>query len=212
MNKKYIYILIILLATITISSTSVSAFTIQKADKNTVYYSNGKSVITTTIMSNNYLSDYKMSNDLDKINKIIVKVDGKTVNTINKGKHWNRYKYYPLAIIDKKTVINDNVKGKKIAIYTFNDKNKLIKSKINIVNSITTYKILISKSQSVKLGMKALKDQGTSKNYMVTGKAKYYDGVWFVEVVDKQNKSLLSQVLINSTTGKALLKYGQDLE
>ncbi len=150
MNKKYIYILIILLATIAIFSTSVTAFTIQKADKNTVTYLNNKSIITTSIVSTNFISDSKMKKDLDSIDKILIKVNNKTVNTIKKDKSWNKNKYYPTAIINRKTIVNGNIKGKTVSILTYDSKNKVIKSKINKIKSVYLYNSKLIKSKYPK--------------------------------------------------------------
>ena len=132
------HILIILILFIFICLTPINAFTVHDSDKNTVSYSQGKSIISTYIVADDILSESNMKKDLNKIGKITVKLDGKTVNTIKKGKGWTNYKYYPLAIIDKKTIVKGNIKGKKISINVYDNKNKLLTSKTDKLKTIYT--------------------------------------------------------------------------
>lgn len=147
MNMKYIVFFIILLVVFLIP---VNAFDIQDLDKNTVTYINGKSVITTSIVSTNVISDSRMKKDLENIDKIVIKVNNKTVNTIKKGKNWNKNKHYPTSIINRKTIVKGNLKGKTVSILTYNSKNKLIKSKINKIKTIDLYSSKLIKSKYPK--------------------------------------------------------------
>lgn len=118
--------------------SSVYAFSIEKSDKNTVEYINGKSIISTVIISDDWVSDSKMKSDLNRIDKVIVKIDNKEVNVIKKGKGWIRYKSYPTAIINRGTIVNGKIKGKNVTILTYTKSNKLIKKSTNIVTSFYT--------------------------------------------------------------------------
>ncbi|MCL2157106.1 MAG: hypothetical protein FWH54_03690, partial [Methanobrevibacter sp.] len=106
--KKCIFILVIFTIFMGIIAPT-HGFAIQKLDKNTATYYKGESKIVISIVSSNIASESKMKKDLDSISKIVVKVDGKTVNTINKGKNWSRYKYYPMSILNRKTIVKGNV-------------------------------------------------------------------------------------------------------
>jgi len=152
MNKKYIF-LFLLLGLLVVFLNPINAFNIQELDKHTVTYINGKSVITVSIVSSNFVSDNKMKKDLNSINKIVVKVNNKTVNTIKKGVSWNKNKYYPTAIINRKTIVKGNIKNKKISILTYDSKNKLIKSRTNNITSIYL-KPKLTKNQATKLANK----------------------------------------------------------
>ncbi len=203
MNKKYIYILIILIATITISSTSVSAFTIQKIDKNTVTYIDGKSVITTSIVSTDLVSDFKMKKDLNRVDKIVVKVNGKKVNVIKKGKGWHENNYYPLGIINRETKVKGNIKGKKVSILVYNSKNKLIKKQTNVVKSIRTTDF--TKAQINKVGIYYLNkwfDYGNSSVIKV-GNIRYlsYGNIWAVDYINIKTGKIVGGTYINGETG-----------
>ena len=148
--KKHVLLVSLILLVVLCPLSSLYAFSIQNLDKNTVTYINGKSVISTSIISDNSYFEPNMKKELDNISKIVVKVYGKTVNTINKDKGWNRYKYYPKAIIDSKTVVNGNVKGKKVSILTYDKNNKLIKSKTNTVKTVNYLTTDLIKSKNPK--------------------------------------------------------------
>jgi disulfide oxidoreductase YuzD len=150
LRKGYLFYLVIFCVLILGLLSSVNAFTIQDLDKNTVTYINGKSVISTSIVSDNAYSEFNMKKELNNISKIVVKVNGKIVNTIKKDKGWNRYKYYPKVIIDSKTVVNGNIKGKKVSILIYDKNNKLIKSKSNMVKSANYLTTAIKKSKNPK--------------------------------------------------------------
>lgn len=113
----------------------VNAFSIEKADENSVTYINGKSVITTSIVSDKIISQSTMKKDLNNINKIVVKVDNKTILNINKV-FLKKYKFYPRTI-DFKTVVKGNIKGKNIKVFVYNNKNKLIKYRNDKLKSVT---------------------------------------------------------------------------
>ncbi|MCL2157108.1 MAG: hypothetical protein FWH54_03700 [Methanobrevibacter sp.] len=175
--------------------SSVDAFNIQELDKHTVTYINGKSVITVSIVSSNFVSDNKMKKDLNSINKIVVKVNGKKVNVIKKGKGWQKNKYYPTAIIDRKTIVNGKIKGKNVTILTYTKSNKLIKKSSNIIASTyaTTSKKLnkskyppyakLTYNQAFKRVNKNL-----PKNNYVVYKGYYYMGgdlLWAFDIYEK---------------------------
>jgi len=130
--KKYLLKLCIILVLIGISST-VNAVKIEKLDDTSVVIHNNKSIVTTHITTDDSLSKTKMKKELNKINKIVVKINGKTVNTIKKGKGWKKYPSFSVGsfpkIIDRTTVVKKNIKEKKLGIYLYNSKNFLIKSK-----------------------------------------------------------------------------------
>jgi hypothetical protein len=148
MNKQTYLLFIVAILIFFVCLCSVSAFSIQKMDEKSVEYNNNKSIITISIVADNVVANYKMKNDLNNIEKIIVKVNGKIVNTIKKGKGWSKYKYYPMAILDRSTIIKGKVKGKNITILTYDKKNQIIKSKKSTVKSVyaeTTKNIINSK-------------------------------------------------------------------
>jgi hypothetical protein len=128
----------------------VTGFSIQNLDENTITYINGKTVISTSIISDNAYSNSNMKKELNNINKIVVKVDGKTVNIIKKDKGWNKYKYYPKAFINSKTVVNGKIIGKKVSILTYDKNNKIIKSKTNIVKTVNYLTTNVIKSKNPK--------------------------------------------------------------
>lgn len=129
MKFKYYLVMLVILTFFTIFLAPANAFTIQKLDKNSVTYSNGDSVITTAILSSNMVNEYKMEQDLNWINRVVIKLDGKTINKFNKGKTWkNNPNYYSAALISRK-VIKGNVMGKELTVLIYDNKNKLIKSK-----------------------------------------------------------------------------------
>ena len=76
-KKKHLFYLIVFCVLILGLISSVDAFNIQKLDKNTVTYIHEKSVISVSIVSTDLVSDFKMKKDLNRIDKIVVKVNGK---------------------------------------------------------------------------------------------------------------------------------------
>jgi len=136
MNKKICLLFIVAILLLFGSLISVSAFSIQSLEEGSVEYNNGKSIITVSIVADNVVTNAKMKNDLNNIEKIVVKVDGKTVNIIKKGKTWNKYRYYPMAIIDRSTIVKGKIKGKDIKILTYDSKNQIIKTKKSTVKSV----------------------------------------------------------------------------
>ena len=152
--KKYILILCIILVFIGVSNT-VNALKIEKLDDTSVVIHKNKSIITTHITTPYNPSKTKMKKELNTINKIVVKINGKTANTIKKGKGWEKYKsfndeFYP-EIIDRTTRIKKNLKDKKLGIYLYDSKNKLLKSKISIIKSKHISKVKITKKQAIKI-------------------------------------------------------------
>jgi hypothetical protein len=173
---------------------SVDAFVIQKTDSRNVYYSGGDSIITVNIVSNNVASVNKMVDDLNKINKVVVKVDGKVVSTVYKGKTWSRYKYYPSSILFRKE-IKGNIKGKKVSILTYDNKNKLIKSRTNKVKSVST--MLTSQKEAKKSAQKYI----NTSIYKIGGATLNKYGVWFVDYLDKKTNKKVGEILIDDRTG-----------
>lgn len=135
MNIKSLMLVLLCIFTIFTMLSSVNAFSIEKSDKDTIEYINGKSIISTVIISDDRISDSKMKNDLNRIDKIVVKVDNKEINVIKKGKGWNKYKSYPTSIIDRKTIVKGKIKGKNVTIITYTKSNKIIKKSTNKVSS-----------------------------------------------------------------------------
>ena len=148
--EKYALILILFLISICCISSSVNAFSIQKLDENTVTYINGKSIITVSIISDNAYSNSKMKKELNNVSKILVKIDGETVNTIKRDKGWNKSKYYPKAMVNSETIVNGKIKGKKVSILTYDKNNKLIKSKTGIVKTVNYLTTSLIKSKNPK--------------------------------------------------------------
>jgi len=197
MNKKYVF-LFLLLGLIVVFLSPVNAFSVQELDKNTVTYINGKSVITVSIVSSNFVSDNKMKKDLNSINKIVVKVNNKTVNTIKKGSSWSKNKFYPTAIINRKTTVKGNIKNKTVSILVYNKKNKLIKSKITKLGSIYYFNSKLIKSKNPK-NSKLTYNQARaimSKNQISKGfkyRGYYYASgelFWSFELFDKYHTIL----------------------
>ena len=188
--------------------TPISAFTIQKSDKNTVTYGDGKSTIIVSIVSDKVISDSKMKKDLNQIDKIIVKVNGKKVNTIKKGKGWAKYKYYPFSILDKSTKVKGNVEGKNISIYAYDNKKRLIKSTNSKIKTIS-YIPRLTKSQAIKYAnLEAKRAYNNSKydvyvsyNKMFSFKGKIY---WNFRVYDKKTGLIYGGGFdLDDKTGKA---------
>ena len=207
MNNKGIILIFLLLGLIVVFSSPVNAFSISKLDKNTVQYINNESVISTSIVSTDLVSDHKMKKDLNRIDKIVVKVNGKTVNIIKKEKGWDKNLYYPLGIIDRETKVKGNIKGKKVSILVYNNKNKLIKKQTNIVKSIRTTDF--TETQVKKIGNKLLNDWAAdvygNSSVIKVNNAKYqsYGGIWVVNYslyTEKGKKN--GKTYIDGGTGK----------
>jgi len=153
--KKYLLILCIILVFIGISNT-VNAMKIEELYENSVVIYKNKSIVTTYISTPYNPSETKMKKELNKINKIEVKINGKTVNTIKKGNGWKRYQSFNdnfalPTIIDRTTFVRKNLKDKKLGIYLYNNKNKLIKSKISTIKSNHISKVKITEKQAIKI-------------------------------------------------------------
>ena len=184
--------------------TSADAFTIQKLDKKTVRYFLNESEITVSIVSDDLTSEFKMQDDLNRIEKIVVKLNGKTVNTINKGTGWHEHKFYPLGIINRDLRIQGNIKGKKVSILTYDQKNHLIKKQTNIVKSVRTSDF--TKAQMKKKANILLKERSENwGNSSVTkiGSIKYdvYTNVWRVDYVNIKTGKLVVRVYLSGETG-----------
>lgn len=158
--KKYLLILCIVLVFICVSNT-VNALKIEKLDDTSVIIHKNKSIITIHITPYDTPSKTKMKKELNKINKIVVKINGKTVNTIKKGKGWKKYASfnsgsYP-EIIDRTTIVKKNLKGKTLGVYVYNSKNKIIKWKISNIKPIYISKVKVTNKQAIKI-TKEIKD------------------------------------------------------
>ena len=152
--KKYLLVLCIVLVFIGVSDTA-NALKIEKLDDTSVVIHKNKSIITTHITPADSPSKTKMKKELNKINKIVVKINGKTVNTIKKGKGWKKYatfndEFYP-EIIDRTTIVKKDLKWKTLGIYLYTSKNKLIKWKISIIKPLHISKVKITKKQAIKI-------------------------------------------------------------
>jgi len=123
--KQYFFIFLLSISILLILSPA-NAFTIQKDNTNTVSYTCGVSIIDTKIISN-YKSFSLMKKDLNAIDKIVIKVDGKKIDTIKKKTGWKRYKNYPKSI-NIETLVRGSLKNKNITISAYSKKNKLLDS------------------------------------------------------------------------------------
>ena len=150
-----------------------------------------------------------MKKELNKINTIVVKINGKTVNTIKKGNGWKKYESfnndfdYPM-IIDRTTILKKNLKDKKLGIYLYNNKNKLLKSKISTIKAKHISKVKITKKQAIKITYDMEKEDGfpfkISKAVFKKGNFKipYY---WKVTVTEPGTIDWKKEVYINAVTG-----------
>ena len=205
LEKKNLFYLMVFSVLIFGIMSSVDAFSIHKADKNTVRYIYNESTITVSIISTDLTSELTMNKDLNSINKIVVKVNGKTVNVIKKGKGWYQKQFYPLGIIDRETKIQGNIKGKKVSILTYDNKNKLIKKQSNVVKSVRT-----SDFTKAQINIEAINIlKGMSKywgNTSVTkvGSLKYdvYTNLWHVEYVNIKTGKFVGRTWISGETGE----------
>lgn len=198
--KRYLLILLLILVFATIIN-NVSAFSIEKIDKyNPIMYVDGKSEIPVIIEPDVDLSFAQTKKELNSINKIVLKVNGKTVNTIKKEKSWNRYKTYPFSLIDRSTKIKGNIKGKKVGIYVYNKNNKLLKSKVFTVKPNYISKIKITKKNAIEIAKDT--GQGGFKITKVVLKKSKYDipYYWKVTFLD----SAYYTVYINAITGNTI--------
>jgi len=151
--KKYLLILCLILIFIGVSNTA-NAINIEKLDDTSVVIYKNKAIVTTHITPEDFPTKTKMKKALNKINKIVVKINGKTVNTIKKGKGWEKYESFNIGvpeIIDRTTIIKKNLNGKKLGIYVYTNKNKLIKSKISTIKSNYISKVNVTKKQAIEI-------------------------------------------------------------
>ena len=79
--KKYLLILCLIFVVIGVSDT-VNALKIEELYGSSVVIYKNKSIVTTYISTPYNPSETKMKKELNKINTIVVKINGKTVNTI----------------------------------------------------------------------------------------------------------------------------------
>ena len=154
--KKYLLIFCIVLVFIGVSDT-VNALKIENLDDTSVVINKNKSIITTHITPTDSPSKTKMKKELNKINKIVVKVNGKTVNTIKKGKGWKKYASFSddfpttHTIIDRTTIVKKDLKWKTLGIYLYNNKNKLIKWKISTIKPKHISKVAVNKKEAIEI-------------------------------------------------------------
>ena len=174
--KKHVLLVSLILLVVLCSLSFLYAFSIQSLEKNSVEYNNGKSIITTSIVADDVVTDSKMKNDLNHIEKIVIKIDGKTVNTIKKD-NIGKYKYYPMAILDRSTVVKGKIKGKTIMIITYDKKDKIIKTKKSTIKSVyakTTETLTKSKyPKNARLTYKQAFKIATEPNYPEVEKVTY---------------------------------------
>ena len=175
--KKILIILLIVGALLTIITPS-TAFSIHKSDNNTVFYCNGESVINVAIYSK-FGSDFEMKNDLDKINKIVVKINKKTVKNIQRNKGWN--KYYPTGIIERRILVKGNIKNKNIIIQTYDKNNKLIKERVDKIQYLKKKQTILTKKEAIQIAKQLLKSNQKVGNAIYIPKFKSWD-VDFVNI------------------------------
>ena len=151
--NKYLLLLCIILVFIGVSDT-VNGLKIEKLDDSPVIIYKNKSIVSIHITTDDDQSNSKMKKDLNKIEKIKVKINGKTVNTIKKDKGWDKYPSFNLSypyIIDRTTMIKKNLIGKKIGIYLYNSENKLLKSQISTIKPKNIAKVKVTKKQAMEI-------------------------------------------------------------
>jgi len=200
---KYFCIFLILVVGLSILMP-LSAFSIQKLDKDSVTYCNGNSYISTSIVSTNIGSDYKMKKDLNKIEKVIIKINGKTVRSFYKGKSWNKSEYYPMAIIDRETMVKGNIKGKKVGIFAYGKNNKLLKSQVGKIKSIKVSKSITSKNEAIFAAKQFLKIYHNDSNLKISDAklvVNKYGGIWHVSFMDIRTGEKKGSILISDETG-----------
>ncbi|MCL2157107.1 MAG: hypothetical protein FWH54_03695 [Methanobrevibacter sp.] len=204
MKFKHYFGLLIVLTFLIVLLSPVNAFSIQNLDKSTVTYSNGNSYITTYIVASDVGSDYKMKQDLNRISKIVLKVNGKKVDTIKKGKTWNKTEYFPVAIIDRNIKIKGNIKGKKLGIYAYNKNNKLLKFKIQTINSIKNTKFITSKAEAIAIGNSFLKTINEPSIKIVSAKLvnKKEGKLWFLNTINSKTNKKDDTIVVDDETGK----------
>jgi hypothetical protein len=200
---KYLLLLLVLFAALSLIN-SVNAINIQKLDKNNVVYNtNDKwSYISISIVSSKIGSDYKMKQDLDQVNKIVIKVNGKTIDSTKRNSEWK--KHYPVAIIERNIIYTGNIKGKKVGIYVYDKNNKLIKSKVAKVSSVMNTKQMTSKKEAMAFGKATLKL--LDNPYYKLGAAKFFvnkykQGYWLIDYVDTRSNKIVGQIPVDDVTG-----------
>ena len=217
MNIKKCMLLLCILGVLTIL-TPIDAFTIHKTDNDMVYYSNGKSVLTIAIYSK-IGTDYEMKKDLDQIDKITIKINNKTIKTINKNKGWNRYKYYPFGILERKVIVNSNISGKYMTIQTYSN-DKLIKSRTDKIQSLQKKPSISSKEEATASARSILKNsydlfkgKPELKNLKVTNVTYIVkDKVWYASFVNTKTGKRVGYTYIDDKTGKITTGYGHGYE
>ena len=130
----------------------------------------------------------------------------KTVNVIKKGKGWQKNKYYPLGIIDRKTRVKGNIKGKIVSILAYNKNSKLIKKQTNILKSIRTTDF--TKAQIKKIGTNLLNnwayDLYGNSSVIKLNNVEYqsYGGIWVVNyTLFTKNGKKVGKTYIDGETG-----------
>jgi len=202
--SKYFLSLFILISIFGLLN-SANAFSIQKLDKNNVVYNtNDKcSYMSVSIVSTNMGSDYKMKQDLNRVDKVVVKVNGKSIYSIEKDdSEWK--KYYPVAIIKKNIVYAGNIKGKNVGVYVYDKKNKVIKSRITKLISVRSTKQITSEKEARAYGKQTLKE--LNDPYLKLGKAnffvnKYKQGYWLIDYINTKTNKIVGQIPVSDKTG-----------
>jgi hypothetical protein len=196
--------LLVFLATVL---APASAFTIQKLDKDTVSYDKQSSYVTAAIVSN-FASEAKMKRDLNRVEKVVIKVNGKKVDTLRKGKSWTStgQPYYPMALFDV-AKINGNIKHKKVGIYAYDKHNHLIKARVQTVNSVKTVTsavakpYIMSRAEAISTYKNYLTHHNDSVTKVVDARHTKISDIWVLHTFDtKTNKT--HSVYVDDRTGR----------
>jgi hypothetical protein len=136
MKTKKILILIILFVAIAgFTLNSASAVKLDKLNKDTVAEYKGKSLVIIGFYGQGS-SNKKMAADVNKVKKIVVKIQGKKNIIVKRpGKTWSKYGYYP-QYPAKQFIIKGSLKGKKYSVTAYNNKGKKIKKLSGKISSV----------------------------------------------------------------------------
>ena len=74
---------------------------------------------------------------MNKINKITVKIDGKTVHNVKKGKKWDQHMKYPATLSFDFIVTKMDVANEKYNIIAYNKKNQVIDCQCGVIQDPT---------------------------------------------------------------------------
>ena len=158
--------------------------------------------MSVSIVSTNIGSDYKMKQDLNRVNKIVVKVDGKTIRSIKRDSDWK--KHYPVAIIERGIFFNKNIKGKKVGVYVYDKNNKVIKSRVDNVKSVWSTRQMTSENEARAYGKETLKE--INNPHYKLGNAKFFvndykQGYWLIDYIDTRTNKIVGQIPVEDITG-----------